>query len=166
LRGDSAKARPLLEHATAVLSAGNVALMLSLSLGSSAWVLARLGDANEALSRLREGEQILARNVARGHVAVLGGVYWRLGQAALVLGRLDEARRLSECPRRSWSIPALRTTLAAATRVRRTRVGRASRLASSATCEAGARSPDQPWRCMLVAERRSRTHPQYLRSGM
>jgi tetratricopeptide (TPR) repeat protein len=71
--------------------------MLSLSRGSSAWVLARLGKTNEALSRLREGVQLLARNAARGHVAVLGGVYFRLGQAALVLGRLDEARRLSEC---------------------------------------------------------------------
>jgi class 3 adenylate cyclase/tetratricopeptide (TPR) repeat protein len=95
-RGDLARARPLLDHSTAVTSAGNVALMLALSLGSSAWVLAQLGEANEAQSRLQEGEQLLARNAARGHVAVLGGVYFRLGKAALMLGRLDEARRLGE----------------------------------------------------------------------
>ena len=77
--------------------------MLSLSLGTSAHVLTVLGEANEALSRLREGEQLLARNAARGHVAVLGWVYWRLRQAALVLGRLDEARRLGECAVQSSS---------------------------------------------------------------
>jgi tetratricopeptide (TPR) repeat protein len=71
--------------------------MLSVSLGSSAWVLAQLGAADEALSQMREGEQLLARNAARGLVSVLGGLYCRLGQAALVLGRLDEARHLSEC---------------------------------------------------------------------
>jgi tetratricopeptide (TPR) repeat protein len=96
-RGDLAKARPLLDHATAVTSAGNVALMLALSLGSSAWVLAQLGEINEALSRLREGEQLLVRNAARGHVAVLGGVYSRLRKAALILSRLDKARRPDEC---------------------------------------------------------------------
>src|SRR5262249_28378248 len=93
-RGDWAKAHPHVEHATAVLRAGNVALQLSLSLASSASVLAQLGEASEALSRLREGEELLARNVARGHVAVVGQLYRRLGQAALVLGRIDDAVRL------------------------------------------------------------------------
>jgi class 3 adenylate cyclase/tetratricopeptide (TPR) repeat protein len=97
IRGDWANARPPLEHATAVLRAGNVALMLSLSLAYSASVLAQLGEASEALSRLREGEEILARNIARGHVAVVGSLYRHLGQAALVLGRLDDARRLVDC---------------------------------------------------------------------
>jgi tetratricopeptide (TPR) repeat protein len=95
-RGDWAKARPHVEHATAVLRSGNVALQLSLSLASSASVLAQLGEATEALRRLREGEELLVHNVARGHVAVVGQLYRRLGQAALVLGRLDDARRLGD----------------------------------------------------------------------
>ncbi|MGH8702776.1 MAG: tetratricopeptide repeat protein, partial [Burkholderiales bacterium] len=96
LGGDSAKARPLFEHATQVLRAGNVAFQLSLAVVSSAWVLAQLGEASEALSRLREGEQLLERQAASGYVGALGLVYMGLGRAALVLGRLDDARRLGE----------------------------------------------------------------------
>jgi hypothetical protein len=56
LRGDWGRARPLIEHAIAVLRAGNVAIPLSASVAASAWVLAQVGETSEALSRLREGE--------------------------------------------------------------------------------------------------------------
>jgi len=96
LRGDWAQARSLFEHATAVNRAGNVASLLSQSVVSSAWVLAQLGETSEGLSRLREGEQLLQRQAARGHVGYLGAYYGRLGRAALVLGRLDDAQRLGD----------------------------------------------------------------------
>jgi tetratricopeptide (TPR) repeat protein len=84
LRGDWAQARPLFEHATVVLRAGNVAVLLSASVVSSAWVLSQLGEASEALSRLREGEQLLERQAASGYVSLLRFLYPWLGRAALV----------------------------------------------------------------------------------
>jgi class 3 adenylate cyclase/tetratricopeptide (TPR) repeat protein len=94
LRGDWAQARSLVEHGVAVSRAGNVGLLLASSVGNSAWVLAQLGEASEGLSRLREGEQLLELQAARGYVGHLGSTYRRLGRAALVLGRLDDAQRL------------------------------------------------------------------------
>jgi class 3 adenylate cyclase len=94
LRGDWAQARPGFEHAMAVIRAGNLPLLLSLSVAFSAWNMAQLGDASEALSRLREGEQLVERQVATGYVGNLGWLYPWLGRAALLLGRLDDAQRL------------------------------------------------------------------------
>ena len=62
----------------------------------SAWALAQLGEANEALNRLREGEQLLQRHAARGTLGRLSAAYHALGRACLQLGRLDEARRLGD----------------------------------------------------------------------
>src|SRR5262250_638720 len=96
LRGDWTQARSLFEHATAVSRAGNVGFMLPQSVANSAWALAQLGEASEGLSQLREGEQLLERQAARGNVGFLGGRCKRLGRAALVLGRLDDAQRLGD----------------------------------------------------------------------
>jgi class 3 adenylate cyclase/tetratricopeptide (TPR) repeat protein len=96
LRGDWAKARPLIEHATTVLRAGNVALTFPRAVVFSAWALAELGEASEALNRLREGEQLLERQAMTGYVGHLGWRYLPLGRAALALGRLDDARRLGD----------------------------------------------------------------------
>src|SRR5215813_2050074 len=82
LRGDWTQARSLFEHATAVFRAGNVDHLLPHSVAYSAWVLAQLGEASEGLSRLREGEHLLERQVARGFVGALGSTYRRLGRAA------------------------------------------------------------------------------------
>ena len=73
-------------------------------MASSAWALAQLGQASEALNRLREGEQTVQGQAARGIVGRLGWSYVSLGRAALLIGRLDEARSLGEravesCPR-------------------------------------------------------------------
>jgi tetratricopeptide (TPR) repeat protein len=65
-------------------------------LAASAWVLAQLGEASEALNRLREGEQLLERLAARGVVDHRGDNYYGLARAGLLLGRLDEARRLAD----------------------------------------------------------------------
>jgi tetratricopeptide (TPR) repeat protein len=63
---------------------------------SSSWVLAQLGEESEAQSRLREGEQLIARYAASGVVGYRGWAIHSLGRACLLLGRLDEAQDLGE----------------------------------------------------------------------
>ena len=95
-RGDWAKARPMVEHATAAFRTGNIVLDLPNAVASAAWALAQVGEASEALSRLLEGEQLAVRHLARGYLGIVGWTYQVLGRAALLLGRLDEARRLGD----------------------------------------------------------------------
>jgi DNA-binding NtrC family response regulator/tetratricopeptide (TPR) repeat protein len=95
LKGDWAKARPLIERWIAVARTGNVSLLLPNAVVSSAWLLAQLGEASEALNRLREGEEILERSAASGF-GHLGWDYHALGRACLLLGRLDESRTLGD----------------------------------------------------------------------
>jgi tetratricopeptide (TPR) repeat protein len=59
-------------------------------------VLAQLSATGEALSRLREGEQLLERHAAKGNVGSLGWGSLSLGRSALLLGRLDQAQRLGD----------------------------------------------------------------------
>ena len=73
LKGDWAKARSLIEHGIAAFRKGNIVLILPSAVASSAWVLAQVGEASEALSRLREGEQLLERQAARGSSAITAG---------------------------------------------------------------------------------------------
>jgi class 3 adenylate cyclase/tetratricopeptide (TPR) repeat protein len=96
LKGDWAKARSLIEHWIAVLRTGKVVFLLHVAVASSAWVLAQLGEASEALNRLREGEQLLKRQAASGIVGHSGWSHYALGRACLLLGRLDDARRLAD----------------------------------------------------------------------
>ena len=84
------------EHGIAVVRTGNVVVMLPLAVASSAWVLAQLGETNEALDRLRECEQLIERLAAREIVIIRAWAYHALGRACLLLGRLDEARRLGD----------------------------------------------------------------------
>jgi tetratricopeptide (TPR) repeat protein len=94
LKGDWAKARSPIEHWIAVARTGNLVLQLPSAVASSAWVLAQLDETSEALSQLREGEQLLERQEARGIIGMHGYAYRWLGRACLLLGRLEEARRL------------------------------------------------------------------------
>ena len=96
LKGDWAKARSLAEHGIAVARAGSVVNVLPWHVATAAWALAQLGEAGEALNRLRDCEQLLERRAAKGFVAGLAGHYQVLGRACLLLGRLDEARRLGD----------------------------------------------------------------------
>jgi tetratricopeptide (TPR) repeat protein len=94
-KGDWAKARSLIEHGITAFRAGSV-LGLPRAVAASAWVLAQVGETSEALTRLREGKQLLERHAARGIVGWTGETYYLLGRAGLLLGRLDEARRLGD----------------------------------------------------------------------
>ena len=95
-KGDWAKARSLIEKGIAANRAESIVLDLPFAVASSAWTLAQLGDAGEALTRLREGEQLAGRHLARGFLGFVGWTYQVLGRAALLLGRLDEARTLGD----------------------------------------------------------------------
>jgi tetratricopeptide (TPR) repeat protein len=93
-KGDWTNARSTIEQWIAVLRTRNVVLQLPIAVAASACVLAQLGEASEALNRLREAEHLLGRAAARGFV---GSRSWAwLGRAALLLGRLEEAQRLSD----------------------------------------------------------------------
>jgi len=94
LRGDWARARSLTEQAIAVFRTRNIAILLPGVIATSAWALAQLGDAREALTRLQEGDELLERQAARGMISQLSGSYHALARAGLVLDRLDDARRL------------------------------------------------------------------------
>ena len=105
LEGDWAKARSLIERAISVFRTGNIVIMLPYAVAASARVLAQVGEASEARIRLPEGEHLLERHAASGIVGQRGGAYHSLGCAGLLLGRLDEARRLADraiesCPGR------------------------------------------------------------------
>ena len=96
LKGDWAKARSLIEHEIAAVRTGNVVLLLPTAVASSAWVLAQLGETSEALNRFREGEQLVEGQAARGFVRERSWDYHSLGRTCLLLGRLDDARRLGD----------------------------------------------------------------------
>ena len=94
LRGEWAKARSVIEDGIAAVRTGDVVVLLPTVVASSARVLAQLDHATEALSRLREGEQLLERLTGRGVVGLHSWSYHLLARACLLLGRLDEARSL------------------------------------------------------------------------
>jgi tetratricopeptide (TPR) repeat protein len=95
-KGEWAKARSLIEHWVAAVRTGNIVLQLPGAVAFSAWVLAQVGEASAALTCLREGEQLLEGQAAQGIVVQGAPPYHALGHAALLLGRLDEARSLGD----------------------------------------------------------------------
>jgi tetratricopeptide (TPR) repeat protein len=95
-RGDWAKAHALIEDWVGVLRTGNVALWLPLAVSFSAWTLAQLGATSEALSRVREGEQLIERQAAMAVAAFRASTYQILACTCLLLGQIDNARRLGD----------------------------------------------------------------------
>jgi class 3 adenylate cyclase/tetratricopeptide (TPR) repeat protein len=96
LKGDWMKAVARVEQWIVMLRTGNVAIQLPWAIACSAWALAQIGEASEALNRVREGEQLLELQAARGIVAHRGWAYAAVGRACLLLGGLDEARGLAD----------------------------------------------------------------------
>jgi tetratricopeptide (TPR) repeat protein len=77
VKGDWAKARSLTERQIAVLRAGNIVGELPSALADSARALAYLGEASEALNRLRESEQLLEGQLVRGGPGTAGSItHW------------------------------------------------------------------------------------------
>jgi DNA-binding SARP family transcriptional activator len=101
LKGDWEKARALAERAIAALRTRGVGVLLTTSMTCSVWARAQLGETSGILDPMREAEQRLedvdARHpVSRPRGATHGWDYHALGRAWLLLGRLDDARRLSD----------------------------------------------------------------------
>jgi len=94
-KGDWATARSVIEHGIAADRKGGIAAGLRTMVAASAWVLAQVGEAGEALTRLREGELLLECQGAWRWKGVLMP-YQSMGRAALLLDRLDEAQSLGE----------------------------------------------------------------------
>jgi class 3 adenylate cyclase/tetratricopeptide (TPR) repeat protein len=95
-RGDWTQARSVIEPWIVVARTANIDIHLPFAVAASAWPLAQLGEAGEALNRIREAEQLLERHAARGLVVYHSWAYHSLGRASLSLGRLDEAHHLGE----------------------------------------------------------------------
>ena len=97
LKGDLPAAHSLLGRALGVLRAGNVSNMLPQTVCALAAVTAQLGEEDETLDLLREGEQSLERLSARAELFHnRHRLIEFLGRTNLLLGRLDAARDLAE----------------------------------------------------------------------
>jgi tetratricopeptide (TPR) repeat protein len=96
LRGEWGKARALTERWVELSRSGSPYLQLGYALSTRAWVLAQVGQAEEATESLCEGEQTLQASAEDGIVLHHGWGYESLGRASLLLGHRDEARRFGE----------------------------------------------------------------------
>jgi tetratricopeptide (TPR) repeat protein len=93
-KGDWGKAHFLIEQWINTRRTLDVAVLLPWAVASSTWAVAAMGDANEALSRLREAERLLDQQTARGIVGHRSWGYYAASRACLLAGRVDAARRL------------------------------------------------------------------------
>jgi tetratricopeptide (TPR) repeat protein len=96
LKGDWATAVLRAERWVAVLRTANVPMQLPWAVASSAWALARAGEPSEASNRVREAQQLLEREAARGIVAHRNWGHAAVSRACLLLGRIDEASRMAD----------------------------------------------------------------------
>jgi class 3 adenylate cyclase/tetratricopeptide (TPR) repeat protein len=93
-KGEWAEALSVAEQWITMLRKENVGIHLPWAVACSARALAQIGKPNEALNRVQETEQLLDLHEAKGIVGHRGWSYHAVGRAGLILGRLDEARRL------------------------------------------------------------------------
>ena len=93
-QGEWAKARLLIEQCIKTCRVVQTPSLLPWAVTSSAWVLAQVGEAADAVSRIDEAEKLLERQAAREISQHRSWAYGALGRACLLLGRVDEARRL------------------------------------------------------------------------
>ncbi len=96
IKGDWAQAHTLVEHWITTLRTGNVAIQLPWAVAASAWVLAQIGETDEALNRVQEAERLLEDQAASGIVGHRAWAYLAVGRACLFLGRRDKAQHMAE----------------------------------------------------------------------
>jgi class 3 adenylate cyclase/tetratricopeptide (TPR) repeat protein len=96
LMGDWTKARSTVERWTAVARTGSATNQLPWAVASFAWTSARIGAVSEALNQVREAEQLLERQAAKEIVGHRSWAYGAAGRACLLMGRVEEARRLAD----------------------------------------------------------------------
>jgi transcriptional regulator with AAA-type ATPase domain/tetratricopeptide (TPR) repeat protein len=112
LKGDWVAAKSRIANGIALFRTGGIGLLLPRLVACSAWALAQLGEKNEALSQLQEAQQLVERQAARGLVGMTAVPSEAMGRAYLLLGHVDEARRLANraiesSPLRHGTAPAL-----------------------------------------------------------
>ena len=95
-RGEWVAALSPIEKGLTLFRDGQVSILLPEMVASSAWTLAQLGQPNEALKRLQEGEQLLESLIAKDLVGLLGWSSFLLGQTCLLMDRVDAARSLAD----------------------------------------------------------------------
>lgn len=96
VRGDWVTAHSQIEQLIATLRIGNVMMHLPWAVAASAWELAQHGETGQALDRVHESEQLLEKQAERGIVGHRAWAYSAAARTYLLLGRLDDARRLGE----------------------------------------------------------------------
>jgi class 3 adenylate cyclase/tetratricopeptide (TPR) repeat protein len=96
LKGDWAKARPLVDHWINTCIGLQTPSLLPWAVASSAWVLAQIGKAAKALDRIEEAEGLLERQAAKEIGQHRSWAYTALGRAYLLLGRHGDALRLAQ----------------------------------------------------------------------
>ncbi|WP_245332108.1 BTAD domain-containing putative transcriptional regulator [Bradyrhizobium sp. NAS80.1] len=94
IKGDWAEAHSRIERWVALARTGKFSFHLSWGVAASCWPTAQLGEQNEASNRITEAEALLERLAAGRIRASLVWFYCSVARACLLLGRLDEARRL------------------------------------------------------------------------
>jgi tetratricopeptide (TPR) repeat protein len=95
--GDWAMALSRVNSWLAMVQTGNITIHRPWAVAASAWVNAQLGEAAKALHSVLEAKRLLEYQEAQGVVSHRGWAYGALGRACLLLGRLDEARRMGDC---------------------------------------------------------------------
>ena len=93
-KGEWAKARVLVAQWLKTCHVLQTPSLLPWAVASSAWMLAQAGEGADAESRIAEAEQLLERQAARDISQHRGWAYGAVGRACLLLGRIDDARRL------------------------------------------------------------------------
>jgi tetratricopeptide (TPR) repeat protein len=96
LKGDWAQARQLIEEWLNMPGTRDVTTLVPWAVTSLAWALAQMGETDQALSRVREGEEHLNRQETKGIFIHRDWGYHAVARACLLLGQLDQARRLAD----------------------------------------------------------------------
>ena len=93
-KGEWAQARSRIERWLDGIRSTDIKYWIPVAVSQSALVLAQLGETTEASNQLKEGEQLVEQLIARGNLALITTTCFPLGQACLLLGRVEDAQRL------------------------------------------------------------------------